>query len=43
MLSNCDVIFIFPIYGLFGTIQKLDSRRMVSKTYILINSKAKPS
>ena len=38
MLANCDVIFIFPIYGQFGAIQKPDSERMISKTYIFINS-----
>ena len=38
MLANCDVIVIFLIYGQFGAIPKLDSGRIVSKTYIFINS-----
>ena len=38
MLANCDVIVIFSIYGQFGTIQKLDSGRIVCKTYIFMNS-----
>ena len=38
MLENCDVIVIFPIYGQFGAIRKVDSERMVCKTYIFINS-----
>ena len=29
MSRNCDVIDIFPIYGQFGEIQKLDSGRIV--------------
>ena len=33
-----DVITIFSIYGQFGIIQKLDSRHIVCKTYIFINS-----
>ena len=36
--TNYDVIVIFPIYGQFGAIRKLDSRRMVCRTYISINS-----
>ena len=36
--ENCDVIVIFPIYVQFGAIRKPDSRRIVCKTYILINS-----
>ena len=36
--ANCDVIVIFPIYGQFGAIQKLDSGRTTCKTYIFINS-----
>ena len=36
--ENCDVIANFPIYGQFGAIQKLDSRRMVCKTYIFIDN-----
>ena len=38
MSANCDVIVIFPIYGQFGVIWKMDSRRIVSETYIFINS-----
>ena len=38
MSANCDVIVIFPIYGQFGAIQKLDSGRTVCKTCIFINS-----
>ena len=41
MLANCDVIIILPIYGQFGGIQKLDSGRIVCKTYIIINSTKK--
>ena len=39
MLENCDVIVIFPIYGLFRAIRKSESGRIVFKTYIFINSK----
>ena len=35
--TNCDVIVIFPIFGQFGAIRKLDSRHKVCKTYIFIN------
>ena len=38
MLANCDVIVIFLIYGQFGAIPKLELGRIVSKTYIFINS-----
>ena len=38
MSENCDVIAIFPISGQFGAIWKPDSRRIVCKTYIFINS-----
>ena len=38
MSENCDVIAIFPIYDQFGAIWKLDSGRIVCKTYIFINS-----
>ena len=38
MSANYGVIVIFPIYGQFGAIQKLDSGRIVCKTYIFINS-----
>ena len=34
MSANCDVIFIFPIYGQFW---KPDSGCIVYKTYIFIN------
>ena len=36
--ENCDVIAIFPIYSEFGAICKTNSRCIVCKTYILINS-----
>ena len=39
MSKNCDVIIIFPIYGQFEAIRKPDSRRVVCKIYIFINSK----
>ena len=38
MSANCYLIVIFPIYGQFGTIQKLDSGRIVCKAYSLTNS-----
>ena len=38
MSENRDAIVIFPIYGQFGAIWKPDSRRIVCKTYIFINS-----
>ena len=38
MLANCDVIEIFPIYGQFRAIQKLDSGRTVCKAYIFFKS-----
>ena len=38
MLENYDVIVIFPVYGQFGGIWKPDSRRIVCKTYVSINS-----
>ena len=38
MSENCDVIFIFLIYGQFGATQKTDSGCIVCKTYIFINS-----
>ena len=37
MLENFDVIVIFLICGQFGAIRKLDSRRIVCKTYFFIN------
>ena len=36
MLTSYDVIIIFLIYGQFGAIPKLDSRRIVSKVYNFI-------
>ena len=38
MWTNCDVIVIFPIYGQFGAIRKLNSEYIVCKIYIFINS-----
>ena len=38
-LENFDVIVIFPIHGQFGAIRKLDSGRIVCKTYVFIHSK----
>ena len=38
MQENCDVIVTFPIYGQFGAIRKPDSKHIVCKTYIFINS-----
>ena len=38
MAESCDVIAIFLIYGQVGAIWKPDSGRIVSKTYISINS-----
>ena len=32
MSENCDVTIIFPIYGQFGAIRKLDSGRLVRRT-----------
>ena len=37
MSTNCDVIFIFAIYGQFGAIWKPYSGSIVCKTYIFIN------
>ena len=36
MLANYDVIAFFPIYGQFAAVRRLDSKSMVSKTYIFI-------
>ena len=36
MSQNCEVVALFPIYGQFGTILKLDSRSIVCKTYVFI-------
>ena len=38
MSTNCDLIVIFLTYGQFGATQKPDSRRIVCKIYIFINS-----
>ena len=38
MLANCDVIVIFLIYGQFEAILGPDSRCLVCKSYIFINS-----
>ena len=38
MLENCNVIVTFSIYGQFGAIRKLDSRRRVCKSYVFIKS-----
>ena len=38
MPENCNVIDIFPIYGQFAAIPRLDSGRIVFNTYIFINS-----
>ena len=38
MSGSCDVIVIFPIYSQFGAIWMSDSRCIVCKTYIFINS-----
>ena len=38
MSVNCDFIINFSIYGQFGAIRKMDSGRIVCKTYIFINS-----
>ena len=39
MTENCGIIVIFPIYGQLGVIRKLDSGRIVCKTYMFIHSK----
>ena len=38
VLVNYDLIVIFLIYSQLGAIRKPNSRRMVCKTYIFINS-----
>ena len=38
MSKNCDIIVIFPIYGHFGVIQKLNNERIFYKFYVFINS-----
>ena len=38
MSENCNVIAIFPMFGQFGATWKPDSRWIVCKTCIVINS-----
>ena len=38
MSENCDIIAIFSIYGQFGAIRKLDSRRKFCKNYVFISN-----
>ena len=38
MSTNFDFIVFFPVYGQFAATRKLDSGRMVNKTYIFINN-----
>ena len=38
MAEICDAIDFFTIYSQFRVIQKMDSGRIVCKTYIFINS-----
>ena len=38
MSVKCNAIVIFLIYDQFGTIRKPNSRRIVCKNYIFINS-----
>ena len=38
MSTNCDIIVIFPIYSQFGAVWKPDSKRIVFKIFIFINS-----
>ena len=42
MSKNFDVTDFFLIYGKFAAILELNSRRMVYKTYIFINSNLLP-
>ena len=37
-LENCNIIVIFPSFGQFGAIRKLDSKGIAWKGYIVINS-----
>ena len=37
MSANWGVIVIFPIYGQFGVVQKMNSGRIFYKMYIFIN------
>ena len=41
MSANCDVMVTFPIYGQSAAIRKPDSGRIVCKSYIFINSRAR--
>ena len=36
MSPKCDIIVVFIVYGHFRTTRKLDSGRIVCKTYIFI-------
>ena len=38
MLTNCDIIVIFPIYDQIGASQKPHSGGIICKTYIFIKS-----
>ena len=38
MTENYAIIAIFPIYGQFGAVRKLDSGHIFCKTYITINN-----
>ena len=40
--ANCDVIVIFPIFGQFGAIRKLDSGRIIRKASISVPLKSPP-
>ena len=41
MSANCDVMVTFPIYDQSAAIRKPDSGRIVCKSYIFINSRAR--
>ena len=36
--ESCDIIVFFPIYGQFGAIREPDSRRIICKFYVFLNS-----
>ena len=38
MSTSCDVIVIFPMFGQYVTLRKLDSGHTACKTYVFINS-----
>ena len=38
MSANSDFLVLFPTYGQFGAMRKSDSRPIVCKDYIFINS-----